>query len=259
MKKTFALFGKTATAAALLLSMTALASAQPKEIHVLCSNGIKDAVEHSLAAAEKKIGRKIKIEYSASTRFQKAIEEGTEFDLTILTPGIIDALMKSGKLAAGSKTDVASADLAVGMKAGSPKADISSPDAMKKRLLAAKSVTWTDGGAAGPAVMAMLKGLGIDEQMKAKIVLQTVPGRPAESVKEGQNELMMAPVSEIGTVPGMAVLGFFPKEYQKPVVMTAGISAKAKDAEGAKALVAYLTSPAAAKAIKDAGMKQLTK
>ena len=226
---------------------------------MLCSNGIKDAVEHTLADAEKKIGRKINIEYSASTRFQKSIEEGAAFDLTILTPGIIDTLTASGKLAAGSKKDLASADLAIGVKAGSPKADTSTPDAMKKRLLAAKTITWTDGGAAGPATMAMLKGLGIEDQLKSKIVLQNVPGRPALSVKEGQNELMIAPVSEIGTVPGVEVLGYFPKEYQKPVVMTAGISAKAKDAEGAKALIAFLSSPAAAKAIKDAGMKQIGK
>ncbi|MEQ1884703.1 MAG: substrate-binding domain-containing protein [Bryobacteraceae bacterium] len=248
--------------ATLLLSsffLAQTASAQTKELHVLCSNGIKDAVEHSLAAAEKKIGRKVKIEYSASTIFQKSIEQGADFDLTILTPGIIDALTKSGKLVAGSKTDIASADLALGVKAGSPKADVSTPDGMKKRLLAAKTITWTDGGAASPAALAMFKGLGIEEQLKSKIVLQTVPGRPAVTVRDGQNELMVAPVSEIGTVPGVEVLGVFPKEYQKPVVMTAGISAKAKDAEGAKALVAFLTSPAAAKAIQGAGMKQLSK
>jgi len=235
------------------------AAAAGAEIHVLCSNGIRDAVEHLLPAAEKKIGRKISIEFSASTRFQKSIEDGAAFDLTILTPGIVDALTKSGKIAAGSRTDIASADLAVGIKAGSPKADVGTAEGMKKRLLAAKTLTWTDGGAAGPAVMAMFKGLGIEDQVKSKIVLQQIPGRPAQSIAEGQNELMFAPVSEIGTVKGVEVLGYFPKEYQKPVVMTAGISAKAKDAEGATALVAFLTSPAAASAIKAAGMKQVAK
>ena len=229
------------------------------QIRLLCSNGIRDAVEHVLPEAEKKIGRKISIEYSASTRFQKSIEEGAAFDLAILTPGIVDALTKSGKIAAGTRTDIASADIAVGIKAGSPKADISTPGGMKKRLLAAKTLTWTDGGAASASTLAMFKALGIEDQLKSKIVLQQTPGRPAQSIAEGRYELMFAPVSEIGTVQGVEVLGYFPKEYQKPVVMSAGVSAKAKDAEGAKALIAFLSSPAAASAIKAAGMKPIAK
>lgn len=234
-------------------------TAAEAQIRVLCSNGIRDAVEKLIPDAEKKIGRKISIDFSASTRFQKTIEEGAPFDLTILTPGIIDSLIKDGKIAAGTHTDIASADLAVGAKAGSPKVDVSTPEGMKKRLLAAKTLTWTDGGAAGAAIVAMLKGLGIEDQVKSKIVLQQIPGRPALSVAEGENELMFAPVSEVGTVKGVEVLGYFPKEYQRPVVMTAGIGAHAKDAEGAKALVAFLTSPAAAPAIHAAGMKPASK
>ena len=237
------------------LAVTSL-HAETKELRVLCSNGIKAAMEKMLPDAEKAIGRKISIDYSASTRFQKQIEEGAAFDLTILTPGIIDGFMKSGKIVAGSNTTLASADLAVGVKAGSPKADVSTADGMKKRLLAAKTLTWTDGGAAAGAIAVMLKGLGIEDQVKSKIVLQNSPGRPAETVAEGENELVFAPVSEIGTVKGVEVLGFFPKEYQKPVVMTAGVGAQAKDAAGAKALVEYLRSAKAAGPIKGAGMVQ---
>lgn len=243
-----------------MLGMTLVQSpAAAAELRVLCSNGIRAAVETLLPEAEKKIGRQISIDYSASTRFQKSIEEGAPFDLTILTPAIVDALMKSGKVTAGTHVDIASADLAVGVKAGSPKADVSTPEGMKKRLLAARNMTWTEGGAAGAAIAAMLKSLGIEDQVKPKIVLQQIPGRPAITVADGTNEMMLAPVSEIGPVKGMQVLGLFPKEFQRPVVMTAGISAKAKDPDGAKALVAFLTSPAAASAIEASGMKQVTK
>ena len=235
------------------------AAAAEAQIRLLCSNGLRDAVEHLLPEAEKKIGRKISIEFSASTRFQKSIEEGAAFDVAILTPGIVDGLTKSGKIAAGTRTDIASADIAVGIKAGSPKADIGTPESMKKRLLAAKTLTWTDGGAASASTLAMFQGLGIEDQLKSKIVLQQTPGRPAQSIAEGQYELMFAPVSEIGTVQGVEILGYFPKEYQKPVVMSAGISANTKDAATAKALVAFLTSPAAASAIKAAGMKPIAK
>jgi molybdate transport system substrate-binding protein len=228
--------------------------AQGAELRLFSSNGIKPAIEALHAAAEKEIGRKISIEFSSSTALQKQIEGGATFDVAILTPGIIAQLGKDGIVRAESIKDVASSDLGVGAKAGSPKADIGTAAGMKARLLAAKTVTWTDGGAAGPSVLAMFDGLGIGPQMKPKIVLQTVPGRPALSVASGENELMFAPVSEIQSVPGVQVLGKFPKEFQKPVVMTAAISAKAADADAARKLIAFLTGPKAADAMKSTGM-----
>jgi molybdate transport system substrate-binding protein len=229
--------------------------AQSEQIRLLCSNGIRAAMQQLMPAAEKAIGRKVVIEFSASTFLKKEIDAGEPFDLVIVTPGIIDDLANSGTLAPGSKTDIASSDLAVGIKAGSAKADVSTPDGMKKRLLAAKTLTLTDGGASGPAVLAMFRALGIAAQLKPKTVLQKTPGRPAESVAEGENELMFAPVSEIQTIKGVEVLGKFPQEFQKPVVMTAGIAARAKDADGARKLVAYLTSAEAIPALKASGME----
>lgn len=239
--------------------LTIHAAAQSGQVRVLCSNGIRAAVEQLKPEAEKAIGRKLSIEFSASTVLKKEIDGGAPFDLTILTPGIVDDLAKAGKVVAGSQTNLASADIGVGIKAGSPKTDVSTPEGMKKRLLAAKSFTWTDGGAASTATLAMFKGLGIEDQLKSKIVLQKTPGRPAESIAEGENELMFAPISEIQTVKGVELLGVFPKEYQKPVIMTAGIAVQAKDAEGAKALVKFLTSAKAVPAIKAAGMKPASK
>lgn len=235
------------------------AAAESGQVRVLCSNGIRAAVEQLKPQAEKAIGRRLSIEFSASTVLKKEIDVGSAFDLAILTPGIVDDLAKAGKIVAGSRTNLASIDIGVGIKAGSPKADVSTPEGMKKRLLAAKSLTWTDGGAASAATVAMFKGLGIEDELKPKIVLQNTPGRPAQAIAEGEEELMFAPVSEIGTVKGVEVLGVFPKEYQKPVIMTAGIGTQAKDAEGAKALVKFLTSAKAVPAIKAAGMKPASK
>ena len=229
--------------------------AQNGQISLLCSNGIRAAVQQLMPAAEKAIGRKVIVEFSASTFLKKEIDAGKPFDVVILTPGIIDDLLDSGTLARGSKTNIASCDLAVGIKAGSAKADISTPDGMKKRLLAAKTLTWTDGGASGPAVLEMFRALRIAEQMQPKSVLQKTPGRPAESIAEGENELMFAPISEIQTVKGVEVLGKFPREFQKPVVMTAGIAAQAKDAEGARKLLAFLVSAEAVPALKANGME----
>jgi molybdate transport system substrate-binding protein len=249
---------RTLFAVILACAMTSSAQrslAQSGQITLLCSNGIRAAVQQLMPAAEKVIGRKVVIEFSASTFLKKEIDAGKPFDVVIVTPGIIDDLASSGTLAPGSKTDIASSDLAVGIKAGSARADVSTPHGMKKRLLAAMTLTWTDGGASAPAVLAMFRALGIAEQMKPKTVLQKTPGRPAESVAEGENELMFAPISEIQTVKGVEVLGKFPQKFQKPVIMTAGIAAQAKDAEGARKLVAYLAGAAAIPALKASGME----
>src|SRR5262245_55274295 len=123
--------------AAAFVAITPHTSAQSGELRVLCSNGIRAAVEQLKPDAEKIIGRKLSIEFSASTVLKKEIDGGAPFDLTILTPNIIDDLAKAGRVVSGSQTNLASADLGIGIKAGSPKADTNTPDAMKKRLLAA--------------------------------------------------------------------------------------------------------------------------
>ena len=251
---------RTLFTASLACAMTFTAPrsfAQSGQIRLLCSNGIRAAVQQLMPAAEKAIGRKVMVEFSTSTFLKKEIDAGKPFDLVIVTPGIIDDLVNSGALAPGSKTDIASSDLAVGIKMGSAKTDVSTPDGMKRRLLAAKTLTWTDGGASAPAVLAMFRALGIAEQMKPKSVLQKTPGRPAESVAEGENELMFAPISEIQTVKGVEVLGKFPREFQKPVVMTAAIAAHTKDAEGARKLVAFLASAEPIPALKANGMEPM--
>ena len=127
--------------------LAARAPAQNAQIRILCANGIREVVEQLTPGAEKAIGRGLSIESSMSVVVRKQIEGGAAFDIAILTPGNIEELAKSGKVVAGSQTTLASSDLGVGIKAGSPQSAIGTPDAMRKRLLAARSLTWTDGGA----------------------------------------------------------------------------------------------------------------
>ena len=172
----------------------------------------------------------------------------------------MDDLVKEGKIAAGTGTDVARAYLAAGVRAGAPKTDISTPEAMKRRLLAAKSITFAKEGAATAAINKMIDRLGIAEQLKSKLVLQTAAGGKAEeTVAAGENEIVFAPVSEIIPVKGIEVLGLFPKEFQVPLIMTAALGANAQDVEGAQAFVKFLTSPAAVGAIKASGMEPVGK
>jgi molybdate transport system substrate-binding protein len=226
----------------------------PSPLIVLASNGIRAAMEQLRSDAERAIGRGISVKYSSSTALRQAIDQGEAFDLAILTPEIIETLVKTGRIRPGTATEVARVDLAVGMRAGARRDDIGTPDAMKRRLLAARSLTWTEGGASAGPVEDMLRALGIAEQLRPRIVLQRVPGIAADTVAHGDNELVFAPRSEIQNVAGVEVLGLFPKEFQRPVVMTAGVGARAHDENGAAHLIRFLTSPGAASALKATGM-----
>src|SRR3984957_18452441 len=239
----------------LVLLSARQAPAKDPDIRVLCSNGIKAAMEALIPEAEHATGRTIAIQFSSSAALRRSIEGGEPFDLAILTPGIVDDLIKAGKIQAGSHVDLASAALAVGIRAGAPKADIGTPESMKRRLLSAGSITYTKEGAASAAMASMLRSLGIQDQLTSRTTLQTEPGRAAETVAKGEHELVFAPLSEILPVHGVAVLGLFPKEFQAPVVMTAGVAAGARDADGAKALITFMRSSRVAPAIKASGME----
>lgn len=241
--------------AALILSFVPAAAGQEREVRVFCSNGIKRAMETLRPAAERAVGQPIAIEFAASAVLRRRIEAGEPFDLAILTPQVIGELVKARKIADRTETAVARVNLGVGIRAGASKADISTPEAMRRRLLAAKSVTYSLEGASNAAILNMLERLGIANEIKARTVLQTVSGRPAESVAEGENEIVFAPVSEILMVRGVDVLGLFPPEFQQPLVMAAAVSAGSQNASAAKALIAFLTSAAAAEAIKASGME----
>lgn len=245
-------------AAALLALVAARPDAQRsaggEPLRVLSSNGIRVAIERLLPDAERAIGRRVAIRFSSSVALAQAIEMGEAFDVAILTPELVDAQIRGGRMRAGTRTDLAAIELAVGVRAGAPKDDVSTPDAIRRRLRAARSLTWTEGGAASAANFAMLDALGIRDELAARIVLQRVPGTAAETVARGDHELVLLPLSEILHVPGVAVLGVLPAPFQRPVVMTAGIGARAHAPAAAADLVAFLRSAAAARVLEAAGM-----
>ncbi|MBI3050394.1 MAG: substrate-binding domain-containing protein [Acidobacteria bacterium] len=251
------------TPAVIAAALLSLATVQPAtlqgpadlSLRVLCSNAIRVAMERLLPDAERTVGRPVSVRFSSSTALRESIDRGEAFDLAILTPEMIETLVRNGTIRPATRRDLASVDLAVGVRAGSPKTDISTPDAVRRRLLAARSMTWTEGGASSGPVLAMIRALDLEEQLRPRIVLQRVPGTAAGAVARGDHELFFAPVSEIQAVPGVEVLGLLPPPFQQPVVMTAGIAARTRAPGAAAALVGFLTSPTAARALEAAGMK----
>ena len=233
-------------------------AAQDAEVRILCSNGFRAAMEKLLPESER-AARRIKIDFGASANFKRSIEGGDPFDLVIVTPQIIADLTKEGKIAPGTAVDLASSGVGLAIRGGLAKPDVASPPTMKKTLLDAKSVGYGKVGAGTPAVLDMLRGLGISDDIQRKTVFQTGAEESMANVASGKVDVAFGLISEIQSVPGVQLAGPLPPEFQRRIIMTAGIASSSKNREAVNGIVKSLTSAAAAPAIKAAGMDPIGK
>jgi molybdate transport system substrate-binding protein len=224
------------------------------EIHILCSNGFHAAMEKLLPQAERASGRAVKVEFGASANFKRSIENGDAFDLAIVTPQIAADLVKEGKIAPGTTVDLASTGTGLAVRAGRPKPDVSTAAAIKKTLLDAKSISYVKVGAGTPAIVDMLNRLGISEDVQRKAVFQPGAERSMAGLAAGETDVAFALISEILASPGVQLAGPLPPEFQRKVIMSAGISASTKNRAAMNAIVQSLTSASAAPTIKAVGM-----
>jgi molybdate transport system substrate-binding protein len=231
------------------------AVAQTADVHVLASNGIKAVVEELRPQAERAIGRPLAIEFNSSSALKQKIETGEAFDVAILTSELLDELTKSGKIASGGSAGIARSGIGIGIRAGAPKPDIHSAAALKQTLLKAKSITFAQDGASRAYIVKMLDRFGIAEDVKSKIILEQGSTRAAARVADGSAEIIMTLVSEILPAPGVELLGPLPAEVQNYVSMSAGVGAKARNADAAKALIKFLSGPSVAPTLKAKGME----
>jgi molybdate transport system substrate-binding protein len=173
--------------------------------------------------------------------------------MVILTKEGIDDLIKQGSIAPASRAEIASAGLGIAVKRGAPKPDISSVEALKRTLLASKSVAYTATGASGQYFAKLLERLGIAEAMKPKSnVLKS--GLAGEVVARGESELGVQMISEILAVPAAELVGPLPSEVQSTMVFTAGsLTGSARTGE-AQALVNFLRTPAVGEVFKAKGL-----
>jgi molybdate transport system substrate-binding protein len=242
--------------ATVLVFLTFAAQARAAEINVLCSNGLKAVVEELVPMFEQKTGNKVVLKFEPSTQIQKRIEAGEAFDLAVMTTPLIDQEIKAGRLAADSRAIIARSGLGLSVRAGSKKPDIKTVESFKQALLNAKSITYATAGASAAPFEALVDKLGIAAQVKPKYNLRPTASLVGEVVANGTVEIGVAPVSEILPVKGVELVGPFPEAVQSYVVMTAGVSTKAKEKAGAKALVDFLMAPANAAIIKAKGMER---
>jgi molybdate transport system substrate-binding protein len=238
-----------------LVALLAAGAASAAEIKVITSVGVKAILEELVPAFERTSGHKLNITYGVAVPLKRQIDSGETFDVVILVPGMIDDLVKQGKVAAGSNANVAKSGIGVAIKQGAPKPDISSADAFKKTLLAARSIAYVKEGQSGAAMARIIERLGIAAEMAPKTSLEPRPEGAVESVVEGRADLGFNLISEILPVAGAELAGPLPAELQSYVVFTSGIGATSKDQATAKAFIDFLKGPAAVPVLKAKGME----
>jgi molybdate transport system substrate-binding protein len=239
----------------IILLFAAGVSAQTPAVRLLASNGVQGALNEIIPQCEHAIGHPLGVEFGTTASIKPRIEGGKAFDFTILTADAIDALIKEGKLAADSRASVARVGIGIGIQAGAGKPDVSTPEALKKALLNAKSITYASAGASRPPTDKMLESMGIADALKSKTLLLSGAEETAAAVRDGKAEILITLISEIMSAKGLALAGPLPKEFQAYIGFAAGVSPNAKNADAAKAAVKYLTGPKAAAAYKAKGME----
>ncbi len=240
---------------ALAIAIAWPGAAQAEPLKVLTAGAFKQvllAVIPQFQAA----GHDIKWENDTVGNITKRIEAGETFDLVIASPAALDTLSKSGKVAGGA-IELAKVGVGLAVREGTTKPDISSVDAFKQALLAAKGVAYIDpasGGTSGIYVAGLIDRLGIGAKIRQKAVL--VPGgAAAERVASGEAELAIHQISEILPVKGVVLVGPLPPSIQRYTVYSAAIATGTKEKPSAQALIDLLRSNAGAAAIKSTGME----
>ena len=236
----------------LVLVLSPMAQLQAAELRVLAGGSMTSVLNELAPPFERASGHKLIIHFDSTPNLIKLATSGDPFDLGVVPIDVFkDAAAKARFVL--PTIDIARVGYGVAVRAGTPRPDVSTPDALKKTLLGAQSIAYLPTSAAGAYVTGVFERLGIAEAMKAKTKPQTTTGKIAEAVAKGDAQLGVFLVNVL-MAPGVELAGSFPGELQQELVFTAAVAADTKQAVAAKAFIDYLTSPAAVAVIKNMGL-----
>jgi molybdate transport system substrate-binding protein len=232
---------------------TTITSVQAAELKVLAGGSIAGPLNELKAQFERDSGHKLAIHFDSTPNLIKAVTSDAPFDLGVVPVDVFKDAAAKARFAPGPTIDIARVGYGVAVRAGAAKPDISSPDALKQTLIKAQSIATLPASAAGAYVLSVFERLGIGEAMKAKIKVQATPAEIPQAVAMGEAELGVF-LTNVLIAPGVELLGSFPAELQQELLFTAAVAQASKEADAAKALIAFLRSPAATAVIKAKGM-----
>lgn len=248
------LIGRAVALAIFCIAQAGLANAAA--LNVYSSIGMRGALEELVPVFQKESGATVALTWGTAAMLTKRIEAGEPADVAILTRANIDTLNHDGKLAADSDVTLANSSVALGVKSGTPKPDISTPDKFKDVLLKAKSIAYSNpasGGASGVYFASVLQRLGIAEEMKAKTKFPPAGGNAANLIVSGDAEYAIQQKPEIMNAAGVDVVGPLPGDLDKVTAFAGGITANCKNVDTAKAFLKFLQSAEAEKVLESSG------
>src|SRR6202521_4905917 len=226
--------------------------ANAAEIKVIGSPGVREISTRLVPEVEKATGHKVSIVWDGVNNVAKRVSAGETADLVFLPAAEIDQLIKEGKLVAATRVDLAKSGIGIAIRAGAPKIDASSSEGIKKALLAAKTIAYS-GGRSGVHMAELIRKWGIAGEVKIAPVPTGMP--VGEVVARGDAEIGFQQVSELLPVKGIDYLGPLPADIQEVTVFSAAVHKAAGPTDAARALLKFLTAPAAVPVIKKAGME----
>jgi molybdate transport system substrate-binding protein len=243
---------------ALLCLLLAAGNASAATVTVLISGGFRAAYDQIAPAYEQEQHNELVTKQSPSmgadpTAVPARLKRHEPADLVIMVRSALDGLVKDGLIVPDSVTDLAIGKVALAVKEGAPKPDITSVEAFKQTLLHAKSLAVSDSASGVYFRTVLFKKLGIDKEMQAKT--HTIQATPVGlNIARGEYEIGIQQFSELKPISGIEVVGLIPDAVQLPTPYSAGVVKNAPNPQAGRDLIRYLASPGAYAAIRESGM-----
>ena len=233
-------------------------SARAADLKIFSTIGVQAALEQLEPQFEQQSGTKLAVTWATAAMLVKRVQGGDAADCYILTAQSLEALVKAGKATAGADAGLASSGVAMVVKKGAAKPDISTPEAFKMTLLNAKSIAYSNpaaGGASGVYIAKLLERMGIADQVKAKTKHPPAGGNSANLVENGEAELAIQQEPEVISVAGVDLVGPLPAPLNNITRFAAGANPSSGQAAACQALIKFLHSPDAQAVFKKRGLK----
>ncbi|HET8920096.1 MAG TPA: substrate-binding domain-containing protein [Xanthobacteraceae bacterium] len=224
---------------------------QARQIKIFSGGAMRPLLRELQPLFERAHGAVVEVEFRLSAALKRAIQDGVVFDIAILPRPELDDLIALGAIVRGSAADVSHSTVGFAVRAGAAKPDIGSVEALRRALLQARSIAYSD-GPSGAYVAGLLARLGIADEMASKTKLTSEP--VAELVARGEAEIGMQQIVAILPVRGAELVGPLPAELQNVIIYAAGLSSRAPDAEAATAFVAFLRGEQAKQLMRANGL-----
>jgi molybdate transport system substrate-binding protein len=224
------------------------------EIKILSTHAVLEVLSELGPLFERVSGLDLGIDYDPANALKRTIEAGTPFDVAIVTRAVIDELALKGKVRRETCKDICRSGLGIAVRRGAAVPDIATVDALRRSLLAARSLVRSKEGTSGLYFETLLDRLGIADAMREKIMLGA-SGRVAELVARGETEMAVQQIPELLPVKGIQYVGPLPGELQLWTVFAAGVGSATNDPAAANAFIEALATPSAVALFKAKGLE----